>query len=147
EKIMLKEFYSGSIKIKMNGKKLKGEFALVKTEGRGDNAWLLIKHRDKYAKETDITEKDKSVASGKTIEQMASDKNADEWISNRKTNARKTSNEHNTATTDINELIKQGKKQTIPKSVSPMLCTLTKEPIDDADFLYEIKWDGYRIIS
>src|SRR6187397_2986898 len=45
EKIMLKEFYSGSIKIKMNGKKLKGEFALVRTEGRGDNAWLLIKHR------------------------------------------------------------------------------------------------------
>jgi bifunctional non-homologous end joining protein LigD len=153
EKIMLKEFYSGSIKIKMNGKKLKGEFALVKTEGRGDNAWLLIKHRDKYAKETDITEKDKSVASGKTIEQMASDKNADEWISNRKTDTSKTkkrttaSSEDNTATTDITELIKQGKKQAIPKSVSPMLCTLTKEPIDDADFLCEIKWDGYRIIS
>lgn len=154
EKIMLKEFYSGSIKIKMNGKKLKGEFALVRTEGRGDNAWLLIKHRDSYAKQTDITLKDKSVVSRKTIEQMANDKNANEWQSNRKTSASKTrrkraaSEEANAqAPVDINELIKRGKKQAMPKKVSPMLCTLTKEPIDDADFLYEIKWDGYRIIS
>lgn len=28
-----------------------------------------------------------------------------------------------------------------------MLCTLTREPIDDPDYLYEVKWDGYRIIS
>ncbi len=28
-----------------------------------------------------------------------------------------------------------------------MLCTLIKEPIDRNDYLYEVKWDGYRIIS
>jgi bifunctional non-homologous end joining protein LigD len=28
-----------------------------------------------------------------------------------------------------------------------MLCTLTEDPIDDRDYVYEIKWDGYRIIS
>lgn len=28
-----------------------------------------------------------------------------------------------------------------------MLCTLTREPPDDERFLYEIKWDGYRIVS
>jgi len=67
EKIMTKEFYSGSIKIRMHGKKLKGEFALVQTKGRGDNAWLLIKHRDEYATTDDITAKNKSVVSKKTI--------------------------------------------------------------------------------
>jgi bifunctional non-homologous end joining protein LigD len=36
EKIMTKEFYAGSIKIRMHGKKLKGEFALVRTQGRGE---------------------------------------------------------------------------------------------------------------
>jgi bifunctional non-homologous end joining protein LigD len=46
---MLKEFYAGSIMIRMHGKKLKGEFALVRTQGRGENAWLIIKHRDEYA--------------------------------------------------------------------------------------------------
>jgi bifunctional non-homologous end joining protein LigD len=35
----------------------------------------------------------------------------------------------------------------MPSQVSPMLCTLTREPIDDPAYLYEIKWDGYRIIS
>jgi len=41
----------------------------------------------------------------------------------------------------------RGKKSPMPQSVAPMLCTLTKEPIDDPDYLFEIKWDGYRIVS
>src|SRR5690606_39002821 len=67
EKLLLKELHSGSIKIRMHGKKLKGEFALVKTSGMAENSWLLIKHRDKYADESDITEKDRSVISKKTL--------------------------------------------------------------------------------
>ena len=46
EKHLSKAFKDGSIKIRMHGKKLKGEFALVRTRGMGDNSWLLIKHRD-----------------------------------------------------------------------------------------------------
>jgi len=40
---------AGNLKFRLHGKKLKGEFALVKLRGKGDNAWLLIKHRDEYA--------------------------------------------------------------------------------------------------
>jgi bifunctional non-homologous end joining protein LigD len=40
-----------------------------------------------------------------------------------------------------------GTKASMPSSIAPMLCTLTREPIDDPDYLYEVKWDGYRIIS
>jgi len=40
-----------------------------------------------------------------------------------------------------------GKKAPMPSSIAPMLCTLTKTPLDDPEYLYEIKWDGYRIIS
>ncbi|MEP7251208.1 MAG: DNA polymerase ligase N-terminal domain-containing protein [Ginsengibacter sp.] len=42
---------AGNLKITLSGKKLKGEFALVKLKGNGkdDNSWLLIKHNDKYA--------------------------------------------------------------------------------------------------
>jgi bifunctional non-homologous end joining protein LigD len=35
----------------------------------------------------------------------------------------------------------------MPEKLSPMLCTLTKDVVADTDYLYEIKWDGYRIIS
>jgi bifunctional non-homologous end joining protein LigD len=71
EKILLRQLKGGSLKFTLHGEKLKGEFALVKLKDSEDNAWLLIKHRDKYAKETDITKKDKSVVSGKTIEKIA----------------------------------------------------------------------------
>jgi bifunctional non-homologous end joining protein LigD len=186
EKIMLKEFYAGSIKIRMHGKKVKGEFALVRTQGRGDNAWLVIKHRDEYATTEDITLKDKSVISKKTIETMSGDKKARQWQSNRsagwnvaqlqrekptvaKKEGKKTSKkaahpkessrtvrgdaddsdgqEGNLAAGTFQSVLKTGKKQAMPSAVSPMLCTLTKEPANDPAYLYEIKWDGYRIIS
>src|ERR1700744_1773515 len=70
EKLLLKELQSGSVKIKLHGKKLEGEFALVKTHGMGENAWLLIKHNDAFASKKDVTKEDKSVLSGKTIETM-----------------------------------------------------------------------------
>jgi bifunctional non-homologous end joining protein LigD len=82
EKILLKGFHAGQIKFRMHGKKLKGEFVLVRTAYRGENTWLLIKHRDEYASDEDITLKDKSVVSGKTLEQVAASYASAEWISN-----------------------------------------------------------------
>ena len=35
----------------------------------------------------------------------------------------------------------------MPSKIAPMLATLTKTPLNDPDYLYEIKWDGYRIIA
>ena len=85
-KLLLKELHSGSLKFRLNGKKLKGEFALVQTKGRGDNSWLLIKHRDKYASEEPVTDKDKSVLSKKTLEQIADNPRSKKWASNKKAN-------------------------------------------------------------
>jgi bifunctional non-homologous end joining protein LigD len=84
-KILLKELQGGSLKFRLNGKKLKGEFALVQTKGRGDNSWLLIKHRDNYATDEPVIGKDKSVISRKTLEQIAKSPKSAQWESNRKT--------------------------------------------------------------
>ena len=89
-KELLKELKSGQLKIRLNGKKLKGEFALVQTKGRGDNSWLLIKHKDKYASETPVIEKDKSVISKKTLEQIAKSPKSATWESNKKTSKKET---------------------------------------------------------
>src|SRR5476651_2066228 len=70
EKHLLKQLKDGSLKIKLHGEKLEGEYALVKTHGMGENGWLLIKHNDAFASADDITKEDKSVLSGKTIETM-----------------------------------------------------------------------------
>jgi bifunctional non-homologous end joining protein LigD len=45
------------------------------------------------------------------------------------------------------KIIKKGQKAPIPSQLSPMLCTLTREANDDPDYLHEVKWDGYRIVS
>lgn len=52
EKQVLKDLRSGSIKFKLKGRKLKGEFALVRMKvSDTPNAWLMIKHRDEAAVE------------------------------------------------------------------------------------------------
>lgn len=55
----------------------------MQSKGREDNAWLLIKKTDQYSGPTDITLKDKSVVSGKTLEQVRNNKESKLWISNR----------------------------------------------------------------
>ncbi|MDQ3048920.1 MAG: DNA ligase, partial [Bacteroidota bacterium] len=62
--------HAGKLHFIIKGKKLKGEFALVKTHGRGENSWLLFKVKDEHASTEDITKKDKSVISKKTLEQV-----------------------------------------------------------------------------
>src|SRR5436190_15390355 len=88
EKLLIKQFYSGKISIVLKGKKLKGTFTLIKTPARGDNAWLLSKINDRYASEKNIADKDASVVSGLTIEQMAENASAATWKSNRSANSK-----------------------------------------------------------
>lgn len=134
EKVLRKELREGSLKFRLNGTKLKGEFALVRTKGRGDRSWLLIKHRDKYASDKPVTDKDKSVVSKKTLQQIAGSPKSRQWKSNRKATAsagRKPA----------------APKAPMPKDLSPMLATLVDQPFDDAGWSYEIKWDGYRALA
>jgi len=160
EKELLKTYYKGSMSIVLNGKKLKGEFALVKASGRGDNSWLLIKKKDAYAAATDITRKDKSVLSNKKLEQVALSKKAKQWISNRdaggkpkkiKENGKKETLKKNSEEPGkIKALLKKykAKKRTsFPKNIFPMLATLTEQMIEENGWSYEIKWDGYRAMA
>lgn len=52
EKNLKKGLKKGDLKFVLHGKKLKGEFVLVNMK-KEDNSWLLIKHRDEYAVDTD----------------------------------------------------------------------------------------------
>ena len=52
EKNLNKGLKKGDLKFVLKGKKLKGEFVLVNMH-KDDNSWLLIKHRDKYAVDSD----------------------------------------------------------------------------------------------
>jgi bifunctional non-homologous end joining protein LigD len=127
DKELRKGIYSGKLHFVLHGKKLKGEFALVKMHDRGENAWLLFKVKDKYVSKEDITLKDKSVISKKTLGQVE----------------KTTSNLYDAKRVKETE----GKRTKFPSKLSPMLATMVDKPFDKEGWQYEIKWDGYRTVA
>lgn len=72
EKAMREGLAKGEIKFQLNGSKLKGSFALVKTYGFGPkNSWLLIKHKDECVKTGfDANTLDRSATTNRTMEEI-----------------------------------------------------------------------------
>jgi bifunctional non-homologous end joining protein LigD len=92
DKYLRNQLHKGKLHVIMHGKKLKGEYGLIKSSYKDEKSWLLFKVKDKYAKETDITKKDKSVISGKTIPQM--EKSPDRIYGQKKKNSRPLKEDH-----------------------------------------------------
>ena len=178
DKMLLSQLHKGSIKIRMHGKKLKGEFALVKIKSdESGKSWLLIKHNDGHAKEIDITTKNKSVISNKTLAKIAAEngselKHPEEKKAlakaskvSRKAAAVKTTSKNVATKKQTSKKSATGKKKvpalksllgksfslvqksTMPTGIKPMLATLADDAFDDENWLYEIKWDGYRALA
>jgi bifunctional non-homologous end joining protein LigD len=133
------EIANGKIKFIMHGHKLNGEFTLVKIkarEGEHGEPWLLLKDRDEHADEKyDPVDHPESVKTGKTLDDVAGDAKAKIWNSKPKAG-------HAAAPKRPQRV----KRDPIPKLKSVMLATLVEEPFDGDDWLFEIKWDGYRAI-
>jgi bifunctional non-homologous end joining protein LigD len=154
DKHLLHQLHSGKIKFALKGKKLKGEFALIKAHGRGENGWLLFKLEDKYASTDDVTKKDKSVVSKKTLEQVAATskniygaKKAKPEQEEIKKEIRQDEEPGETINLQADILLKKGTRSKIPTGIKPMLATLVNEPFEDPNWSYEVKWDGYRSIA
>lgn len=48
---------------------------------------------------------------------------------------------------NLRKILNKGIRTPIPSGIKPMLATLVNEPFNDPDWLFEIKWDGYRTIA
>lgn len=79
----------GDLKFTLDGVKLKGSWVLVRTRGGRSDAdgqsrsWLLIKHRDQWAGNVDVTKLDKSVKGFGDFEDILAQDNPDVWESHR----------------------------------------------------------------
>jgi bifunctional non-homologous end joining protein LigD len=161
-----KGFAKGDLKFTLDGEKLHGSWVLVRMRsdrfgGKRTN-WLLIKHRDEFAREdkdNDILDENRSVASGRTIEQIAGGKgkaprpfmtaksrrmNADAvWHSNRgeaaEARARIRSAPVSSGTNGAR------KASVIPDFVEPQLASSVERPPSGEGWGHEIKFDGYRV--
>jgi len=122
EKTLHAELKKGHLTFILHGKKLHGEFALIKMpHAKEDNAWLFVKKNDKFASTQDITHNDESVKSHKKVDDLGA---------------------HN----KLPDLSSYPKVADLWR-VKPMLCTLVDAPFNKKDWLFEIKWDGYRAIG
>jgi bifunctional non-homologous end joining protein LigD len=136
----------GELKFTLHGEKLEGRFTIVRTSGRGSrrkgterafeedggDQWLLIKKRDADSIEGwDPEDHPRSVKTGRTNDEVAA--NADAvWVS---------SAPAATAEIDLTGAEAAG----AAAYVEPMAATLVGKPFDDPDWLFEVKWDGYRV--
>src|SRR5438270_1422425 len=86
----VKALQQGKLTFRMFGKKMFGEWALVRIRGRSPkgNEWLLLKHKDKYANaNVDVTEvAPRSVVSNLDVDQIGAGRT---WISNRPATGRR----------------------------------------------------------
>ncbi|HTU71796.1 MAG TPA: non-homologous end-joining DNA ligase [Candidatus Baltobacteraceae bacterium] len=134
----VKEIANGKIKFILHGKKLQGMFTLVKMkprEGEHGEPWLLIKDHDEYDRKSyDIDDYPDSAKSGKTIADIQKESNPKTWQSRPKDPPPK------------RRARASAKADPLPTIKGVELATLIDGPFDDDDWLFEIKWDGYRAI-
>jgi bifunctional non-homologous end joining protein LigD len=115
---------SGKLLFELAGQKLRGEWTLVRLK-KSPKDWLLIKHRDAYAGAPAPGEL--SVLSGRSLEDLAAAPDK--------------------ATAVVAELVKRGapRRDVDPAEAGPMLAQSRDAPFSGAGWLFELKYDGFRL--
>jgi bifunctional non-homologous end joining protein LigD len=164
-------FKKGDLKFTLHGEKLHGSWVLVRMRhdrngGKRTN-WLLIKHRDDFAREGSanrVLDADQSVASGRSMAQIAEGKGkapkpfmaaksgrgrADAvWDSNRGDAAEARAGKKaasRAVPVAVAKAAKARKVAALPDFVAPQLCRLVDRPPNGEGWCHEIKFDGYRV--
>ena len=133
----------GEIKFVLHGEKVRGRFTIIRTDGRGGGrrgsrsedgreSWLLLHKRDGFAVPGwDAEEHPRSVRSGRTNDEVLAGKRA------------KFRSQPPAAVGDID--LSRARAAPMPSFLPPMRATLATQPFSDEDWLFEVKWDGYRV--
>ncbi|MCP1913911.1 MULTISPECIES: DNA ligase D [Bradyrhizobium] len=165
-------FKKGDLKFTLEGDKLHGSWVLVRMKGDRFGGkrtnWLLIKHRDEYAVDgngEEILDEDRSVASGRSMAQIAAGKGrapkpfmlakgngkakADAvWQSNHGMAADARARTKAPAPKERLKVTRQAKPKQVsemPDFVAPQLCAAVESPPNGTGWCHEIKFDGYRV--
>ncbi|MFL5241029.1 MAG: DNA ligase D [Gemmataceae bacterium] len=139
EKLLRAGLEKGHLTFILEGRKLNGEFALIRLRKGKDNEWLLVKKADQYASTEDVTEQSRSIKSKRTLEQVAAPTGASGQGRKRV--------KPRPLPAAIRKWLKNAPAAEMPRQVRPMLATTVDAAFDRPGWLYEIKWDGYRAIA
>jgi bifunctional non-homologous end joining protein LigD len=152
----------GKLLFRLDGERLKGRWALIRMGGKagqdGKN-WLLKKLEDDEARSSDdrdiLTRMARSVASGRTMNQIAANKKIDKAQS-RKAHAAKTAPQSSkpdrrirksNAAGSVASAAPEGQEHSeMPTVITPQLPLLVDRVPQGEGWLHELKLDGYRMI-
>ena len=118
------ELENGKLSFLLRGEKVKGSFALVRMADRKN--WLLIKHKDRFVAKTDLTERNRSVLSNASVEEM------------------KSVPAHRIA---AERLVVAGPSEKLPATLAPMQAEVGDKAFNHTDWMWEPKLDGYRVLA
>jgi len=118
-----KQLQNGKISLKLEGKKLRGGFTLIRT--RSQNQWLLIKANDGFASKEDLT----ITHPGSVLQDNIS-------------SIKKSESNHSMKDTNSYS----NKREDFFSRVAPMLASPVDNAFNDNEWVFEIKWDGVRAI-
>src|ERR1700730_14488076 len=161
----LRSLRDGKLHLVLEGKKAKGEWALIRIRGNEEkNQWLILKARSS-AKPISKKRDDQSVKSGRTMKQIAKDRDA-EWESDRdqpeaRSDSKSGSASHKKKVRELSGDEPRAKKKTpasfgsqlkgLPAAkarfIEPMKPRILEKPPPSGDWLYELKFDGIRAIA
>ena len=168
----LKSLREGKLHLLLDGKKARGEWTLVRIRGRDGekNQWLILK-TGQDAKPISAKLEDQSVKTGRTMKQIAEARDA-EWQSNRVEDQSATSQFKARIREAIKKKVndvrqarrlpdaKPGKRSNRPaiaslpklpsakpRFIEPMKAKLVEKPPATGDWIYELKFDGIRLIA
>ncbi|BCB18108.1 DNA ligase D [Bosea sp. ANAM02] len=163
-----RQLEKGDLKFTLDGKRLQGSFVLVRMKHDRDGGkrtnWLLIKHRDDHAVDSDgdaVLKADASVASGRTMKAIAAGRgrspkpflmagqavDADAvWDSKQGLAAQARAGKP--AQPKAAGRAPKARRATaadLPNFIAPQLCRSVERPPAGSGWVHEIKFDGYRI--
>ncbi|MGZ5261625.1 MAG: non-homologous end-joining DNA ligase, partial [Burkholderiales bacterium] len=148
------DYKKGRLKFELDGEKLHGGWMLVRSHSPKydeDKAWFLIKERDEFAKPesagTVVDEEPNSVASGRSLEEIAADPDR-VWHSNKSVAENVKSGAVKKKKPRLEPAsLKGAVKAALPDFIEPELATLVKEAPAGDGWVHEMKWDGYRMLT
>ena len=126
---LLEQYSRGKLELELFGNKLRGRWTLVRM-GKKDKEWLLLKKVGAGASEVELIDRyPQSVVCGLTVEEMADPQAKIEKVR-----------------ADL-ERLGAPRRPVRAKGLTPMLATLEEQPFDREGWIFEIKYDGVRVVA
>lgn len=145
-------YRKGHLKFRLDGKKLKGVWHLVRMAPKPrekQEAWLLFKSDDEAARSVDepdiLEDKPDSAATGRSIAEIAADHDR-VWSSRQGGEVAQASKTRKRSKPAIDaSALPKAKPEKLPKFIEPMLPTAVEKAPSSKDWVHEVKYDGYRV--